>query len=95
MFFMRYSLQNSLLLSTTTVTVKSVTDCISLLLTVSSVATVATTQFEIFRSSSPEVLLGKGVLKICSKFTGDYSCRSAISIKLQCCLVLVVLYCNE
>ena len=24
-----------------------------------------------FRSSHPEVLLGRGVLKICSKFTGD------------------------
>ena len=28
-------------------------------------------------------LLGKGVLKICSKFTGEHSCGSAISIKLQ------------
>ena len=38
---------------------------------------------QIFRSSSPEVFLGKGVLKICSKFTGEHPCRSAISIKLQ------------
>ena len=36
------------------------------------------------RSSQPEVFLGIGVLKICSKFTGDHPCRSAISIKLLC-----------
>ena len=35
------------------------------------------------RSSRPEVFLWKDVLIICSKFTGEYSCRSAISIKLQ------------
>ena len=29
-----------------------------------------------------DVLLRKGVLKICSKFTGEHPCRSAISIKL-------------
>ena len=29
------------------------------------------------RSSRPEVFLGKGVLKICSKFTGEHPCRSA------------------
>ena len=29
-----------------------------------------------------EVFLGKGVLRICSKFTGDHQCRSVISIKL-------------
>ena len=34
---------------------------------------------DIFRSSSPEVFLRKGVLKICSKFTGEYPCQSAIS----------------
>ena len=28
------------------------------------------------------MFLGKGVLKICSKFTGEHPCRSAISIKL-------------
>ena len=37
----------------------------------------------ILLSSHPEVFLGKGVLKICSKFTGEHPCRSAISIKLQ------------
>ena len=34
------------------------------------------------RSNHQEVLLGKGVLKICSKFTEEHPCRSAISIKL-------------
>ena len=36
----------------------------------------------IIRSSPPEMFLGKGVLKICSKFTGEHPCRSVISIKL-------------
>ena len=31
------------------------------------------------RSSHPEVFLEKGVLKICSKFTGEHPCRSEIS----------------
>ena len=35
------------------------------------------------RSSPSEVNLRNGVLKICSKFTGEHPCRSAISIKLQ------------
>ena len=34
----------------------------------------------IFRSSRPEVFLGKGVLKICSKFTGEHPCRNVISM---------------
>ena len=34
-------------------------------------------------SSRPAVFLGRGVLKICSKFTGKHPCRSLISIKLQ------------
>ena len=34
------------------------------------------------RSSHSEVFLGNGVLKICSKFTGEHSYRSVISIKL-------------
>ena len=37
----------------------------------------------IVRSSHPRVFLGKGVLKICSKFTGEHPCGRAISIKLQ------------
>ena len=36
-----------------------------------------------FRISPPEVFLRKGVLKICSKFTGVRPCGSVISIKLQ------------
>ena len=36
-----------------------------------------------FRSSPPEVFLGKGVLRICSKFTGEHPSRSVIWIKLQ------------
>ena len=35
-----------------------------------------------YKSSHPEVFLGKGALKICSKFTGEHPCRCAISIKL-------------
>ena len=35
------------------------------------------------RSSYPEVLLVKGVLKICNTFTGEHPCQSVISIKLQ------------
>ena len=37
--------------------------------------------FAIYRSSYSEVFLRKGVLEICSKFTGEHPCRSAISIK--------------
>ena len=36
----------------------------------------------IVRSSRREVFLGKGILKICNKFTGEHPCQSAISIKL-------------
>ena len=36
-----------------------------------------------YKSSHPEVFLRKGVPKICSKLTGEYPCRSAISVKLQ------------
>ena len=35
-------------------------------------------------SSPPFVLLGKNVLKICCKFTGEHPCKSLISIKLLC-----------
>ena len=35
------------------------------------------------RNSRPGVFLGKGVLKICRKFTGEHPCRSAIPINLQ------------
>ena len=36
---------------------------------------------DICRSSHPEVFLEKGVLKICSKFTGEHPCQNMISIK--------------
>ena len=39
---------------------------------------------DISRNSHPEVFLEKGVLKICSKFTGEHPCQSVISIKLLC-----------
>ena len=55
---------------------------IQLMLTLSS---------SMFRSSHPEVLLGKAVLKICSKFTGEHPCRSAISIKLLCNFIEITL----
>ena len=35
------------------------------------------------RNIPSEVFLRKGVLEICSKFTGEYPCRSVITIKLQ------------
>ena len=41
----------------------------------------------LFRSSSSEVLLEKGVLNIWSKFIGERPCRIAISIKLLCKLI--------
>ena len=43
------------------------------------------------RSSQPEVFLGKGVLKICSKFPGQQPCRSTISIKLLCNFIEITL----
>ena len=40
------------------------------------------------RSNRPEVVFfQKGVLKICSKFTGEHPCWSAISIKLLCTFI--------
>ena len=42
------------------------------------------TLLKTFRSSPPEVFLGRGVLKICNKFTGEPPCRREISMKLQC-----------
>ena len=43
-----------------------------------------TNRFPVFRSSPPEVDLRKGVLKICSKFTGEHAYRSVISRKVLC-----------
>ena len=38
----------------------------------------------LFRSSRPEVFLRIDALEICSKFTEEHPCRSAISMKLLC-----------
>ena len=43
-------------------------------------------------SSHPQVFLRKGVLKICSKFTGEHPCRSAISIKLESNFIEIALH---
>ena len=40
---------------------------------------------------APEVFLTKSVMKICSKFTGEHTCRSVISIKLICNLIEITL----
>ena len=37
---------------------------------------------KVSRSSRPKVFLRKGVLKICSKFTEEHTCRSVISISV-------------
>ena len=46
---------------------------------------------DISRNSHPEVFLEKGVLKICSKFTGEHPCQSVISIKLLCNFIEITL----
>ena len=33
----------------------------------------------VYRTSPPEVLLGKGVLKTCNKFAWEHQCRSSVS----------------
>ena len=38
------------------------------------------------------MFLGKGVLKTCSKFTGEHPCRSPISIKLQSNFIEIALW---
>ena len=43
------------------------------------------------RSSRPEVSLGKVVVKMCSKFTGEHPCRSVISIKVLCNFIEITL----
>ena len=43
------------------------------------------------RSSRLEVFLIKGILKICSKFTGEHPHRSVISIKLQSYFIEITL----
>ena len=47
---------------------------------------------DLTRSSPPEVFLGKCVMKIWSKFTGEYPCRSAISLKLLCNFIEIALW---
>ena len=42
--------------------------------------------------SPPEVFFGKGVLKICSKFTAEHPCRSVIAIKLLCNFIEITLW---
>ena len=44
------------------------------------------------RSSNSGVFLRKGVLRICSKFTGAHSCISLISIKLLCNFIEIALW---
>ena len=44
------------------------------------------------RSSHLEVFIGKGVLKIRSKFTTEHPCGSAISIKLLCNFIEITLW---
>ena len=52
---------------------------------------VALSHETIIRSSHPDLFLGKGVLKICSKFTVKHPCQSAISIKLLCNFIEIAL----
>ena len=40
---------------------------------------------EAFRSIFPEVFLGKGVLRICNKFTGEHPCRNNTSAWMFSC----------
>ena len=44
------------------------------------------------RSSHPEVSFGKGVLKICNKFTREHPSRSVISVKLQSNFIEITLW---
>ena len=37
------------------------------------------------------MFLGKGVLKICSRFTGAHSCQSVIEIELLCSFIEIAL----
>ena len=48
-------------------------------------------KFRKYRGSHPEVFLGKGVLKICSKFKGEHPCRNVMSIKLICNFIEITL----
>ena len=48
-----------------------------------------------YRSSHSEVLLGKGVLKKCSKFTGEHPSRREIALRLGCSPVNLLLLKNS
>ena len=43
------------------------------------------------RSGPSDVFLGKDVLKICCKFTGEHPCQNLISIKLLCNFIEITL----
>ena len=45
----------------------------------------------LFRTRHLEVLKGKGVTEICSKFKGEHPCWSDISIKLLCNFIKIIL----
>ena len=47
--------------------------------------------WDIQKQPSRGVFLGNGVLRICSKFTGEYPCRSATSIKPLCNFIEITL----
>ena len=47
--------------------------------------------YRLFRSSRPGVFLGKGVLKICSKFTEEHPFWSVTSIRLLCNFIEITL----
>ena len=47
---------------------------------------------DFYRSSRTEVLLGKNILKICSKFTVEQPCRKVVSIKLQNSFIEITLW---
>ena len=51
-------------------------------------------QQTMYRRSYPGVFLRKSVLKVCSKFTGEHPCRSAISIKLHSNFIVIELRCG-
>ena len=44
-----------------------------------------------YRSSLPEVISGKSVREICSKFTGEHPCRTVIPKKLLCRFIEITL----
>ena len=48
------------------------------------VTIICANMWEHFRSNPLGLFLRKGVLKICSKSTGEHPCRSVISMKLLC-----------